>query len=109
LERFFFINKFDFLLLFKQRKIKLLSECRLCYENIFLYKFCQQEAIKENEEEPEMTVNTSAGSVTGMARVNYSISHILGFFTFFRVLTRKFFVLDPGDAGGGAAAGEAAA
>jgi hypothetical protein len=29
-----------------------------------------QEAIKENEEEPEMTINTSAGSVTGMARVS---------------------------------------
>jgi hypothetical protein len=28
-----------------------------------------QEAIKENEEEPEMTINTSAGSVGGMARV----------------------------------------
>ena len=32
--------------------------------------FHLQEAIKENEEEPEMTVNTSAGSVTGMARVS---------------------------------------
>jgi hypothetical protein len=51
-----------------------------------------QEAIKENEEEPEMTINTSAGSVGGMARVRSTTALIISFVHPWRLLVETIAV-----------------